>query len=200
MLKFYWPNKGGDWWQWPVKQTGMTIKANSLSMLTMRVRDHLDANGFSDVVIDEDELVHHAASIAKKLDPNCCYDMPPKKMQERRISLSDVIRFTKTIFVNMSKGANRVDQAEADRRAQICSNCPHNISPYGCGSCSGSGLAAATVGLLVGDRKTSFDAKLQACQFCGCFNKAQVWFPISDLHAALEQNIRNDLPENCWKK
>lgn len=200
MLRFHWPNNGGDWWQWPVKETGQTIKANNWAMLQDRVRQHLDANGHQDVVIDPDALMDHAARIASQISPGCCFEHEDMKPQNRRLALGDVIRFSRTMLLNLAKGLKRVEQAEADRRGAICANCIHNVTPGGCGGCAGSGVAAATIGLLVGERKTAADAKLQSCQFCGCFNKAQVWFPLEDLQGGMTKTLRAELPDHCWKK
>lgn len=200
MLRFHWPNSGGEWWQWPVKQTGQTIYAGNLEQLKAKVRAHLDANKFEDVVVVDEELHDYAARIAAKTSPGCCYEDDDVKPQNRRLHLSDVIRFSRTMMLNLARGLKRVDQVEADRRGAICANCIYNVTPGGCGGCSGSGVAAATVGLLVGERKTAADAKLQSCQFCGCFNKAQVWFPLPDLQGAMSAELRSQLPDNCWKK
>jgi hypothetical protein len=197
MLRLFVKNGGGKW-SYLVKETGVIVKASSLSSLYDLIRKNLDANGFQDSVIDENDVEEYNAREMVKTNPSCCFEGP--KLDKRPLSLQDAIRFTRTLFLNLAKGGDRVGQEEANRRAKICSECPANITPSGCASCSNSGIAAATVGLLVGGRITPYENMLQSCQYCGCFNRVQVWFPIEDLQGAMDESLNASLPDHCWKK
>lgn len=199
MLRLRDKTRGASWWVFKVPHTGHTLSADNWFALNAKIRAHLDANDFKDAVISEDVVEEECARRAAAVDPANCFESPPEPVSERRIQLGDVIRLSRTLLLNLARGGKRVDQAEADRRGEICAGCQYNVAPGGCGGCSNSGFAAATVGVLVGDRVTTSDSRLQSCQFCGCFNKAQVWFPAEDLRAATEKHILDQLPPHCWK-
>lgn len=196
MLRFKQPHYGRTY-RFTIPHTGVTMSDSSMLGLYSKIRMHLDANGFDGAVITLDEIHEYNAKEFAKVDPDCCFETNP---EPRHHTLDDVWRFTKTIFSNISSGSDRVDQDEANRRAAICAACPANVTPGNCLSCANSGKAAAIVGVFVGERKTPYDATLQACQFCGCFNKVQVWFPLTDLQYGMSQEIRDQLPSGCWKK
>lgn len=178
-----------------IPQTGVTLEAGLISTLADKVRMHLDANGFQSSEIPRAEIENDWCM--RNPSSGSCMEESPAA---RPLSLTTVINFTKTMLYNYAKGGKRVDQVEADRRGQICSGCEFNVVPGGCAPCLNSGAASAVIGVLVGDRKTSSDSTLNSCAICGCMNKAQVWFPISDLHKGMSESLRNLLPVNCWKK
>lgn len=100
------------------------------------------------------------------------------------------------------KGENPyVDQAEADRRAEICSKCWANKIIPGCAGC---GLMDQVRKMLVeakGERSTRYDDKLAACLVCGCANAAQVWVKPELLSGAMSDRQREAYAEipDCWK-
>lgn len=180
-------------YSYTVPQTGITLYSNTMFKLADMVRTHLDANGFYTSIISQAEIENEWC---KTHDGACMED----SITSRPMILQQVITFTRTMLLNLAQGGKRVDQAEADRRAAICSGCEFNMAPSGCAPCLNSGAAAATVGVLIGDRKTSSDSTLQSCHICGCMNKAQVWFPLADLQGGMSQTLKDTLPSNCWKK
>lgn len=100
------------------------------------------------------------------------------------------------------KGENPyVDQAEANRRAAICSKCWANHS---IGGCAGCGMADRIRDLLTdakGDRRTPLDERLGHCLVCGCSNAAQIWIRPDLLDGAMSDHQRacyGEIP-NCWK-
>jgi hypothetical protein len=176
-----------------VPQTGVKIVGITMARVADLVRQHLDANGFQASIITQAEIENDWCA-------NHSWDCFESKISERPMILQTVINFTKTMFLNLAKGGERVDQAEANRRAEICVGCENNVVPGGCAPCLNSGAAAATVGLLIGDRTTPFESSLMSCAACGCMNKAQIWFPLADLQGGMSQTLRDSLPDNCWKK
>ena len=109
-------------------------------------------------------------------------------VKKRRLTLLDLRRF----FITMTnwKG-NMVDQAEADRRANICSTCPLNVTVKGCWGCAG---LMKKVVELVGNKQTSRDATLESCKVCGCVLRAKVWLPLD-----AEVNVKLEYPPHCWQ-
>jgi hypothetical protein len=183
-----------------VPHTGVLLKESHISSLMDLIRRHLDANKFTDAVVTREEVEDYNARIMIKNDPECCEEYPEPPIGSRTLGLADVIRFTRTMFSNAVGGFQRVDQAEADRRAEICANCPMNFQIGGCRSCYHSGAAAALIGSLTGDKVTPSDERLHSCKICGCFNKAQIWFPLEDLRDAIDPTLNSQLPSGCWKK
>jgi hypothetical protein len=53
---------------------------------------------------------------------------------------------------------------------------------------------------LAGTNATEHDSQLESCRHCGCFNKAQVWFPLKILQKYQREAVRRALPSHCWKK
>ena len=198
MLRLKDKTKGGNYWNFTVPHTGHTMRAGNWFQLNSMIRAHLDANDFKDVVITEDAVEEECAKQAISINHDLVYESVPTPVSERRFQLGDVIRLSRSLFRNIAAGGRRVDPMEANRRADICATCQFNVAPGGCNSCSNSGMASAVVGTLVGNLKTMQDDKLQSCQHCGCFNKAQVWFPLEDLY--LEPELDAQLPNHCWKK
>lgn len=180
-------------YSYTVPQTGVTLNASNMIRLADMVRAHLDANGFHTAVIPQAEIEDEWC----KTHPDGCVN---ESLSTRPLILQQVITFTRTMLLNLAQGGKRVDQAEADRRAAICSGCEFNLAPSGCAPCLNSGAAAATVGVLIGDRNTPSDSSLQSCAVCGCMNKAQIWFPLSDLQGGMSKSLKDTLPSNCWKK
>ena len=84
-----------------------------------------------------------------------------------------------------------VSQAEADRRAFICSDCRHNVM-VSCGGCNGI-ILLANVFLL--GRMCKGQDKLGACNLCGCWNAAKVWCSTYVLKRTVKVK---KYPENCW--
>ena len=190
---------GGGRWQYLVPYTGHTITGTSFNQLMMNIRKHLNANDLDHITIEEGIVEDYNAQIFSKVNPGCCYDTAIVPLNERRLSWMDVVRFTKTMVKNIAGGSQRVTQEEADRRAAICAGCPLNQATNNCKSCSNSGLAAATIGLLVGDKQTSSHEHLYSCLHCGCFIKAMVWFPKEDLQHTPPDGFEKTPPQNCWK-
>ena len=191
---------GGCHWEFVVPHTGVKITAGSWEQLLYHIRKHLNANGFENATIEEAIIEQYNAELRAKLNPECCYDKGQLEVKDRKLTYMDVVRFTKTMIKNIAGGSKRVSQEEADRRAAICASCNLNVVTDNCITCSNSGAAAAVVGALVGDRKTSSHQALNSCLHCGCFLKAMVWFPVEDLKHSPPSQFQPELPDHCWKK
>lgn len=197
MLRLRNRSGGGDW-EFFVPQTGHVIKGRHFDQLQHRVRDHLVANGYADVPVEDSILEDYNARKFQKIDPECCYDTGQEPLTDRKLTPMDVVRFTKTLFLHALNKFQLVDQEEAERRAKICSQCHLNRLIHNCNACSNSGLAASTVGKLIGDRQTSLDSVLHSCLHCGCFLKVKVWFPKEVQVATPPDGFEKQPPKECW--
>jgi hypothetical protein len=102
--------------------------------------------------------------------------------------------FLKTMGSWLITGFTIVPQAEAERRATICANCPYNVGLSGCGACRNT-LSILRKELI--QASTSQDDKLLACGVCGCDNTAQVHVPLDVLRKGTGHL---DYPVGwCWK-
>ena len=86
-----------------------------------------------------------------------------------------------------------VEQAEAERRAAICANCPSNLHGI-CTSCPGNEFFDLFGWFVRAGKKTSVDAALDTCRVCKCLLRAKVWVQQSTLNELSQHTY----PENCW--
>lgn len=156
-----------------------------------RIRLHRKANNLEPITIAvaEDQL-------CKSLPPGWCTQDPgnaPPSVNTR-FGWSDFVAGMQAFARLMSGGLQFVPQAEADRRAAICTSCFFNVGISGCGTCQ----KMAT--LIVGDvakQKTPYDGSLKACAVCKCSLPALVHFPMEALETTLEKQAQ--YPDFCWQ-
>lgn len=99
-----------------------------------------------------------------------------------------------TIVYNMLL-KNYVSQEEADRRASICIQCPHNVFPI-----SKDAFMSWSDELsyhTLGDRKTQFDNELGSCDVCTCPLRTKIWNG-EVVRESDETNAK--FPDFCWNK
>lgn len=171
-------------WRYVQPETGVVFTGFSFWQVSNDVRQHRAAmkldlsegweERFQDELCQQNEQV---TCTGRKLS-----------VKKRRLTLLDLRRF----FITMTnwKG-NMVDQAEADRRANICSTCPLNVTVGGCWGCAGM---MKKVVELVGNKQTSRDSALESCKVCGCVLRAKVWLPVD-----AEANKGLEYPPHCWQ-
>lgn len=103
----------------------------------------------------------------------------------------------------IDSGEPAVEQAEAERRAGICTECPMN----GKGGLERFFTAPASEAIKrqfekLESRKlaTSHDAKLGVCEACYCPLKLKVWAPIRFIKDNLSDSVITELRKgkNCW--
>ena len=116
-------------------------------------------------------------------------DAPVELQRERSFGLAEVWRFVKAMAAWTANGCTLVPQAEAERRASICAQCPRNIEVPACLGCNG--VAAALEAIT--SRSTSQDDRLKGCELCGCVNKIAVHFPLETVDKSVL------FPQWCWK-
>jgi hypothetical protein len=161
------------------------------------VRNHYTANAIK-IPENLDTLI---TEYSCRNGADCMYNEVEIRKPEGRKSLQigDVIRFSMSLLHGLTVGGGKVDQAEATRRASICSTCIYNRKPLGCTGCNARVLKEA-VKTFSQHGSTPLDENLQSCEFCGCFIRSMVWFPIETLHKFTDATENKNLPAHCWKK
>lgn len=179
-------------WRYRIPETGILVRSGSFWLLPDAARAHYNANALavpnnlSDLIL---EYVCKNGAMCEVDGVEIAKGAPKKSL-----NVADVIRFTKTRLDALLKGA-KVDQQEADRRAEICVNCPSNKPLEGCTGCNSKSLKDF-VRFLSQSGTTSLDERLQSCEYCGCFIRSMIWTPLESLK---RYDDVSQLPSNCWK-
>ena len=183
-------------WVYTHPNTGFVVTAPTWNDLILRIRKYRIANGIPLGTNFEENIGSEICQQQKWPEPICVQEEPtPLKL--RNIGMQDIVGFLKVLKHWLLNNPVFVEPEEAERRAGICSTCPYNVDVSGCMGCTN---IAGLIFNVTGDRKTSYDLKLRNCQMCGCVNKAQVWVPKETLAQGLTTEIKESLPEWCWKK
>jgi hypothetical protein len=152
-------------------------------------RNHLQANQLP-VPEDLEKTMQHQLCLT--LPPGwCLYDDPMRPRPTLSLSFSDLQKGIETFSNWIARGKEEVTQAEAERRALVCSRCYLNVNVSGCSGCQP--LLTTILGL----RKTKYDASLRSCAVCRCFLRAKVHFPISALDK-VSAGVQEMYPGHCW--
>lgn len=149
-------------------------------------------------------------NLAELIADQLCPDLPPERCTRvdggpvtigplgRGMSFTDVVQGTKTLISWWWNGSNKVEIAEANRRAEICSRCQYNQQPTGCAKCNNPLMWL--IKQFVGPGTTSFDSHLKACRVCKCSLRVKVWFPMEILLPHMPDDQKAALPDFCWLK
>lgn len=175
------------------EETGHHMSDRTFAGLLNKVIEHRKANNIP-VPFNIDDIVEsHVCSE----HPDFCRDKDVKiPKRDQQITLELAVRFTKTLFY---AAGERVDQVEAESRAEVCSTCESNVEPIGCNGCT-RGIVKKVISFVTGSKTTSKDSQLKSCRHCGCFNAAQIWMPVNALQKSISEEENQALPDNCWKK
>jgi len=117
--------------------------------------------------------------------------------------LYDVARASAVMIKHKVNDSELVSQEEADRRAQICRQCPLRAQmTLPCSRCFSA--LENVVGWITGARGTPYDEKLSACGVCHCYISASVWLPLSTQCLAVTDDMKERFAFakdsfNCWK-
>ena len=108
-------------WHYRIPETGIEVPGGSWAQLNEFVRNHYTANAIQ-IPSNIDDLI---TEYACRNGADCSYDEVKIHKPEGRKSLQigDVIRFSMSLLHGLTVGGGKVDQAEANRRASICSTC-----------------------------------------------------------------------------
>jgi len=181
-------------------QQGIVGKGTSFSSLCREVRNWRKANAWPIGLGLTDEIEQAVC----RSYPNECQihdDRVPDR--NRRYSITHVMQGTINMVRHKLNGSVLVDEAEAERRAAICANCPNNVS-FSKPCSSNCPELKDLIQALVGSKKTSKDSLLKSCQICGCFLGISVWVPLEVQNKSLtdRQKMQFEYANQtvgCWK-
>lgn len=135
--------------------------------------------------------------------PAECDDAIYGKPKKNSWSMGDVVRGTAAFVYQKISGIELVNQEEANRRSELCLNCPAKMTfKKPC-----SGLCTALVNLLscTNGKTTPTDNDLVGCGICGCWTKVAVWYDLKVQCLGVDESmkvafdeVRKEYP--CWKK
>jgi hypothetical protein len=118
--------------------------------------------------------------------------------------LYDVARASAIMIKHKINDSELVSQDEANRRAQICRNCPLRAQmTLPCSRCFSA--LENVVGWITGARGTPYDEKMSACGVCSCYISASVWLPLSTQCLAISDDMKERFAFakemfGCWKE
>ncbi len=194
LIKNFVPKEG---WRYTHPNSQHVVQAKSWNELMDRVRKYRNANGIALGESFEETLGSEVCAQTEWGTPVCEEQDWPVTVVNRKISMYDVVNFLKVLTHWLVNKPGFVDQSEAERRAQICVDCPHNVEVSGCFGCTN---VARLILDAINDRTTREDEKLKNCRVCGCVNRAQVWVPKETLDQGVTPEMREAFPAYCWKK
>jgi hypothetical protein len=123
-----------------------------------------------------------------------------------RLTFSQVMAGTRTLLSWLISSVlklkwQRVEGAEAERRARICAPCPECQEVQGCSSCSMPALRQLIQSAVQGGTTTQ-DTYLtkRGCCKCGCASLPLIWMPLETLQKHMSEAVNTQLPTHCWKK
>lgn len=185
-------------WKYRVPETGIEIVEGSINQLKISIREHYAGNSLAIPSNLDDLVLEYVCKNGADCEYNGVTVEKSNSQAKKSMQLRDVVRFTKTLVHSLSNGG-KVDQAEANRRAEICSGCQFNKEASGCMGCN-SGPLKEVVKLLSNHGSTKYDESLKSCEFCGCFVRSLIWFPVETLRKFTDPQENKNLPVHCWKK
>jgi hypothetical protein len=111
-----------DGWRYLQRESGKLIRGTSFTNLLAAVREHRMANGYP-IQMDMEQEVE--AGVCEQ-SPSICAEVEADLIPHK-LTIANVLAFTMTLGESILKGSPRVDSAEANRRAVICSGCTDNV-------------------------------------------------------------------------
>lgn len=178
---------------------GTTIKQNHRQDWFNKIEAHYRMNGY-EMPLDWKEQAEN--QLCQLLPPGWCrYDTgeTAQPLADARITMGDLFRGMEVLLRIAASPDPLVEQAEADRRAAICSGCAMNAHVPGCAPCM---KIPDMVAKIAGARTTKYQHLLQSCLICKCRNEAQAWIKPEILAKGITygQHLAFKQIEHCWKK
>lgn len=182
---------------------GMVGSGYIIRVLAINIAAWRKANGIPIGLGFEQEVEQ---AVCRKYPDLCFSEDPRAPLQPVALSYNDVLVGT-SVMASLAlrlatTGKGIVTQAEAERRAAICSTCKFNVQFHkGCGGGLCGKLLELVRSIVPGG--TSRDDSINACYICHCLLKASVWVDQDLQWNPLHQNQKTQFTEQaagwCWK-
>ena len=180
-----------DGYRYVDPQDGFVSHAWDYRTWVETARRHMEVNNREVPLSLEADMQEQLCRI---LPPGWCnYDDPARPRPGIALEWTDLAKGLVTFGKWIADGCQFVSQAEADRRALVCSRCYLNMNVSGCAGCQ------KAVTAVVAGRTTKYDESLRACGACKCMLRAKVHFPLKTLDTQTE-SLQSMYPEHCWLK
>jgi hypothetical protein len=179
-------------------ETRMWIRASDYVNLFELIKAHRQVNKIPLGALWKAEVEDQ---LCKSIPTGWCRETEPGKAaigESTRVMWEHFVRGTTTLIEWAKAGVPVVEQARAEARAQICTNCYKNVAVQS--GCSACGQAVNMTLQAARGRTTSLDVYLKTCAVCKCSNRAQVHFPIHILAQKTPESMLPLFPDFCWKK
>ena len=172
-------------------EDGYLVNDHTYDAWVQHARNHLQANQREE---PPDLAAQMEDQLCQTLEPGwCAYDDDSRPRPSTSLDWGAIAGGVETFARWIRDGCRYVSQAEADRRALICTRCYLNVNVSGCAGCQ------KVVKEIVRNKMTQYDSALRACAVCKCLLAAKVHFPLEILD---KENARAQsmYPEFCWLK
>jgi|SRR5215471_20674537 len=181
-----------DGYRYVFPDDGYLVHAWAYTDWVAAAKQHLQVNNKEIPPTLEADMQHQ---FCLTLDPGyCLYDDDNRPRPNMSLEWNDVAGGLKTFGRWIAQGMKYVTQAEAERRAAICSRCYLNVNVQGCAMCQ------KAVKEVIGEKHTKCDPVLKTCAVCKCFLRAKVHFPIDILRSERQTSQQELFPDFCWLK
>lgn len=177
--------------------SGVEVLGTNFDMLCDRIYAARKANSLPIGVGIEQEIEQWIC----QQYPQECENLDPAMPRKRTFTLTDIIHGSRVMLSHWWNGRKLVDRAEAERRAQICMNCPLNVAFAK--PCTGICKELNdVVNAITGTQGTQYDVHLKSCSNCGCFLSASIWVPLEIQLGPLDETtkLKFENTSGCWKK
>lgn len=209
-------------WQWLETQTNWQPPAYaSFDSVVTALVEHRRANSF---IAKQHNLPTDYDSVANQVDefnaermksnPNWNHFLgdasPPGFFSPQRLQRSAaaaVANLKKTaagiglIREWLGDGLRPVEQALANKRAEVCVKCPLNQEGGFWEKLDAAGAEEVKKMVAIkNDMKleTPLDSQLKSCTACLCWNSLKVWTPIAHINNHTSTKVLNELHSDCW--
>lgn len=176
-------------------ETGLVVTGDSLNDLVSKVASHRRYKGLKPDGAGIISLEVQRQICARLGTDHCIAEEAdtwvPVSSQPRRLTLNDMMAFSKVALEFIKNGGRMTDFDEAKRRAAVCRDCPLNQPASGCKCGTFYKMINASIPV---ERKF---AGLDVCQACACSCVAKVNVPMEVIKADTRPI---EYPVNCWMR
>lgn len=187
-------------WKYKHPISGHTFEHFDYVTVYRDVVAHNKGNGY-EMPDDWQEVFHDEMCKQNKWGKEVCRRITGGRIARAAITFASAMAYGKVLLKFIKSGGKFVEQSEAENRAEICRNCPLNVSEsWGCGSCSQK--VHDLVQSILGERNTQYDSELGFCGICHCSLKASVHYPLEAQAMGVDDEMVEKFKqvEHCWKR